>query len=461
MDRTNFHRYQNRAVNFALRRPYCALWMDMGLGKSVVALTVIKRLFEVIESRKTLIVAPKRVAYNTWPNEIKKWDHLKDLDFQVIKSLSNKDREVTRWNADVHIINREIIPWWVDTWLEDGEWPYDTVILDESSGFKDPKGKWFKKLKSVRYKMDRVIQLTGTPISTSLLGVWAQAYLLDQGRRLGPTFNYFRQRYFRPIDREERLWVPKQAAKTKIYKLLSDLCLTMKDTDYLELPGQYPPNILTVDISSKLRDKYRELEREFLFYMDETKIKVNFAAECRMKLMQFCNGAIYTDKSKAADRPWKEIHNEKLDALEEVLDGAVGNQVLIGYKFKSDAVRMKKRFKDKIEIFNSDDSTIEKRWNEGKVGNLAAHPQQMGFGVDGFQFGGFHICWFGLPDSLELYQQFNKRIINRQGQSRKAFQHIILLNDSVDTVIARNLKSHGFSQLELMNWMKEDIKERR
>ncbi|MCK5605449.1 DEAD/DEAH box helicase family protein, partial [Candidatus Pacearchaeota archaeon] len=257
MNKTDLHNYQKRAINFALNRPYCALYIDMGLGKTIVTLTLIKRLLEVLETGKTFITAPKRVCYKTWPDEVKKWDHVNDLDYQVIKALSQKHkkggREKTRWDADIHIVNREIVPWWVNVW-EKEKWPYDTVVMDESSSFKQYNGKRFKALKSVRHRMDRVIQLTGTPTSTSLLDLWAQIYMLDCGARLGPTYSYFKQRYFMPIDYEQRHWVPKPGAKDKIYEILSDICLTMRTEDYLDLPGSID-NIIKVDLPSSLHDK--------------------------------------------------------------------------------------------------------------------------------------------------------------------------------------------------------------
>jgi SNF2 family DNA or RNA helicase len=451
---SDMHKYQVRAKNYVLQRDFSALWIDMGLGKTVVCLSVIRDMLNSFDVRKTLIVAPKRVAQKTWPDEIAAWEHTKHLDFQVIKALSTPKREETRWDAAIHIINRELIPWWVNVWGND--WPYDLVILDEASSFKAPGGVRSKALMSVRHKIDRMVELTGTPTSTGLLDLWAQIFLLDRGERLGKTFSFFKDRYFNPVDRDQRMWVPAEGAKEEIYSLISDICVTMKAEDYLELPG-FIRNVIKVELPDSLRKKYKEFEREFIMHLEGHKFKVGFAADLRNKLVQFCNGAIYTDKSTSPDRPWKKVHDLKLEALDSILEEASGQPVLLAYHFKSDLARIMARYPQAVEF--DGDPTIVDRWNRGEIKLLVAHPASVGHGLN-IQFGGHILVWFGLPDSLENFQQFNKRLTDRQGQTEVVIQHYIVVENSVDMTILKNIDSRSMTQLELMVQMKEDAKRR-
>jgi SNF2 family DNA or RNA helicase len=319
-----------------------------------------------------------------------------------------------------------------------------------------PGGVRSKALMSVRHKIDRMVELTGTPTSTGLLDLWAQIFLLDRGERLGKTFSFFKDRYFNPVDRDQRMWVPAEGAKEEIYSLISDICVTMKAEDYLELPG-FIRNVIKVELPDSLRKKYKEFEREFIMHLEGHKFKVGFAADLRNKLVQFCNGAIYTDKSTSPDRPWKKVHDLKLEALDSILEEASGQPVLLAYHFKSDLARIMARYPQAVEF--DGDPTIVDRWNRGEIKLLVAHPASVGHGLN-IQFGGHILVWFGLPDSLENFQQFNKRLTDRQGQTEVVIQHYIVVENSVDMTILKNIDSRSMTQLELMVQMKEDAKRR-
>lgn len=452
--RSKLHHYQVNSVEFIKQNPFCALWVDMGLGKTVATLTALSDLIDSFEVHRILVIAPLRVAKYTWPEEIERWEHTSHLSYSVVCGAWAQRAKSAKSNAPIHIVNRENVAWLVDHFSRglhkpNYEWPYDMVVIDESSSFKSSKTKRFKSLRKVLPNIDRLVQLTGTPASNGLLDLWSQIYLLDKGDRLGRTFSGFKQRYF-SSDFMGYNWTPLPGTEEEIYDRLSDLCLTLSADDYLELPDRIE-NTLVVDISPTTRSQYRQLEKDFLLELESDDVVVQHAASLTNKLLQFSNGAVYTDDQGH----WEALHESKLDALEEVINESAGQPILVAYNFKSDKERILKRFKKAVCI---DDKNAIKRWNKKEVELLIAHPASAGHGLN-LQSGGNIIVWFGLNWSLELYQQFNARL-HRQGQTKPVIIHHIVLKDSVDESVIEALNGKDQTQQALLEALKNDIRER-
>lgn len=447
--RALLHEYQNHAVEFLKHVPFCALWIDMGLGKSVSSLTGLVDMFNEFEIGKVLIIAPKRVSIDTWPEQIEQWEHTKHLTYTVLAGLPPKQREAALIDgSDIHILNRENVPWLVKQWGQ--RWPYDTVVIDESSSFKSSKSQRFKALKKVRGKMNRMIQLTGTPSSNGLLDLWSQVYLLDQGERLGKTFTAYKEKYF-TCDYMGYNFTPKPGAEKEIHAKLKDICLTLSAKDYLDLPERID-NMIGLDLTTKQRQQYKTLEKEFLLQLEEETVTAFNAATLSGKLLQFANGALYIDDQ----RNWEEVHTAKLDALEEIFNESNGNPILVAYNYKSDLARLKNRFFN-AEAIGDNKDTI-KRWNKGEIRMLLAHPASAGHGLN-LQQGGHVAVWFGLNWSLELYLQFNARL-DRQGQTKPVIIHHLVIRDSIDETVLRALETKNTTQQSLLNALKKDITKR-
>lgn len=442
--RSQLHDYQTNATQFIKDNPFCALWLDMGLGKSVTTLTAVVDLLDTFEVSRILIVAPLRVAEHTWPNEINQWEHAQHLTFSVATGSLQKRKDALWTSRDIHIINRENIPWVVSYYGTN--WPYDMVVIDEFSSFKSSKTKRFKALRKVLPFIDRLVGLTGTPASNGLLDLWAQTYLLDKGDRLGRTFSGYRQRYF-SSDYMGYTWTPLPGTEEEIYAKLSGVCLSLSAEDYVELPDRVD-NTITVDIPPTSREQYKQLEKEFLLELENDDVVVQHAAALTNKLLQFSNGAIYTDDSGK----WESMHDSKLNALEEIINEAAGQPVLVAYNYKSDKERILKRFKNAVSI---DELNAIDRWNSGDIQILIAHPASAGHGLN-LQSGGNIIAWFGLNWSLELYQQFNARL-HRQGQTKPVIIHHIVLEDSVDDSVMEALNGKHTTQKSLLDALKKDI----
>lgn len=443
------HDYQERAVAFIKDGTSCALWVDMGLGKTITVLTALADLFDRFEVVRALVIAPLRVARTTWPTEIAAWPHVSHLSATVIAG-SPADRRglLDSDGAQIHIINRELVPWLVTACGKD--WPYDVVVIDEASSFKSSSAKRFKALRRVLPTIDRVIELTGTPASNGLLDVWSQIFLLDRGERLGKTFSGFRNRYF-DSDFHGYSWTIKEGAADEIYDRLRDVCLTLSAEDYLRMPDRID-NMVRVAIPPKARSSYEELEREFLTEIDDQDVAVIHAAALSNKLLQFANGAIYTDDEGA----WTAVHDAKLDALESLVGEASGEPLLVAYSYRTDAERIVDRL-PQAEMLGRDPETIA-RWNRGDIPILLAHPASAGHGLN-LQHGGRTIVWFGLNWSLELYQQFNGRL-HRQGQERPVIVHHIVADDSVDGTVLAALARKDTTQKALLDALKSDIERR-
>lgn len=407
------HVYQQHGIDHLLNNSEAGLFLDMGLGKTAITLTGVNELmYELGSVNKCLVIAPKRVAENTWTEEIAKWDHLKNLRVSKILGSEKKRIEGLKTKADLYLINRENVVWLV-AYLG-GAWPFDMVVLDELSSFKDQSTMRFKALKQVRPYMKRVAGLTGTPVPNGLIDLWPQLYLLDQGTRLGKTVTGFREAYFRQPFRNQgvvvRGYEPIKGSEDLIYDKIRDICISMKAKDWLDLPERM--DIITpVILSPKILQQYAAFEREQVMELIETGETVTAvnAGALTNKLLQFANGAIYTSPGK---KDFYEIHNEKIEALAERIEAANGQPVLVFYRYQSDVVRIMKHLKSmkphKLETKDLAD------WNKKKIPFALAHPASFGHGLN-MQMGGHLIEWFSRPWGSELYLQSLARL-DRQGQ---------------------------------------------
>jgi SNF2 family DNA or RNA helicase len=450
MNRSDLHHYQLKAIEHIQKYPNKALWMDMGLGKTISTLTAIVDLMDRFDCLQVLIIAPRRVAHTTWPTEIESWEHTKALSYQVIKGTPSQRLEQIKCFKDLHIVSRDLVEWLVDVW--GSKWPYDMVVIDEASSFKSNKANRFKALRRALPYIQRMVQLTGTPSSNGLLDIWPQLYLLDQGKRLGKTFSRYRAQYF-DHDYFKYKWWPKAGSEQLIYTKLSDICLTLSAEDYLQMPKRID-NVISIDLTEKEREQYKVFEHEFLLKLESESVVAVNSAVLANKLLQYCNGALYLESTN--DKPYQEIHNHKLDALEAIIDELQGEPVLVAYNFKSDLIRLKKRFKNAVTLDDVDD--ILERWNAGDIPILLAHPASAGHGLN-LQKGGNNIVWFGLNWSLELYQQFNARLY-RQGQAKPVFIHHLVVTNSVDQTVMKAVKGKHKIQSALLNALKDDVIQR-
>jgi SNF2 family DNA or RNA helicase len=391
------------------------------------------------------------VAEATWAKEAAKWDHLKML--RVIPVLGPLSKRIKALNtpADIYVINRENVPWLVEYYRN--TWPFDMVVVDEFSSFKNYSAKRFKSLTWVRKNITRFVGLTGTPAPNGLLDLWAQVYLLDGGQRLGKYITKFRERYFEPDQRDrERVfsYVPKLGADETIKNLIEDICVSMKAEDYLELPDCTTVTV-PVLLDKKAKAAYEKLEKEMILEVDENLIDAGTAAVLTNKLLQLCNGAVYDE-----NRQIIEIHDSKLEAFMELVEGLNGQPALVFYSFQHDLARIKKALsKSGLEVRELKGPKDEDDWNARKVDILLAHPASAAYGLN-LQKGGNHVIWFGLNWSLELYQQANKRL-HRQGQTEKVIIHHIVVEGGVDEDVMTALGDKGATQDRLMNALKARI----
>ena len=439
--------YQEHALKFILKEKAAGILLDCGLGKTVITLTAIAELMHNrFEITKALVIAPLRVAENVWDAEAKKWDHLKHL--RIVKVLGSKSERIQALNtsADIYVINRENTKWLVDYYQKD--WPFDLLVLDELSSFKSHRAKRFKALRKVRPLCKRVVGLTGTPAPNGLLDLWSQVYLLDSGKRLGKTITGYRERYFLPDKRNRHVvfsYKPKAGAEEAIYERLSDICISMKNKDYLNIPERID-NIVPVKLPPKNMEQYRQLERELLLPLLEGDVVAGSAAVLTNKLLQMTGGTVYDE-----DGGVQEIHDEKLNALEDLIEAANGKPVLIYYAYRHELYRIQKRFDCRVLDKPQD---IED-WNKGEVPVMLAHPASAGHGLN-LQDGGSTIIWFGLPWSLELYQQANARI-HRQGQRNTVVVHHLVAKGTIDEDVMQVLKNKEAGQEALLQAVKARV----
>ena len=442
------HDYQAYATNFILEHPISAVFLDMGLGKSVITLSAIFDLcLDYFSVRKVLVIAPLRVARDTWPAEIQKWDHLKGLSYSVAVGTEVERKAALRQRVFLYIINRENVQWLVE---ESGlPFDYDMVVIDELSSFKSYQAKRFRSLLKVRPTVKRMVGLTGTPSSNGLMDLWAQFRLLDMGQRLGRFITHYRNSYFQPDKRNGQVvfsYKPLPGAEDAIYRQISDITISMKAVDHLSMP-ECVINEVKVTLSEKEKKAYDTMKAKMVLSLGNEEIDAGNAAALANKLSQMANGAVYGE-----DRHYIELHNRKLDALEDLIEAANGKPVLVAYWFKHDLERIQKRFTLR-EISTSKDITD---WNAGKIPVAVIHPASAGHGLN-LQAGGSTMIWFGLTWSLELYQQANARLW-RQGQKADTvvIHHIIAAN-TIDERIMFALRKKEKMQSALIDAVKANL----
>lgn len=448
------HNYQKYCIDRVISDKSLGLFLDMGLGKTIITLTAINDLkYNRFEISKVLVVAPKKVAEATWTNEKDKWDHLKLLRVSTV--LGNETKRIKALNspADVYVINRENICWLVEYYKNC--WPFDMVVVDEFSSFKNHRAKRFKSLTWVRKHIKRFVGLTGTPAPNGLLDLWAQIYLLDGGERLEKFITRYREKYFEPNQRTREMvfsYTPKQGADEVIQNKISDICISMKADDYLELPD-IVYNTIPVILDTKAKKAYEELERDMLLEVDpETTIDVTSAAALTNKLLQLSNGAMYDE-----NRDVHEIHNCKIESFVELIDSLQGKPALVFYNFQHDLTRIQKALeKSKLRIRILKTADDQKAWNNKEIDILLAHPASAAYGLN-LQEGGNHVIWFSLNWSLELYQQANKRL-HRQGQKEKVIVHHLTTQGTRDEDVMSAIEAKGETQDLLLESLKARIK---
>lgn len=441
------HEYQRYATEFILSHPISAVFLEMGLGKSVITLSAIFDLcLDSFLVCKVLVIAPLRVARDTWPAEINKWDHLKGLSYSVAVGTEKERIDALKKQSTLYIINRENVDWLVH---KSGiPFHFDMVVIDELSSFKSYGAKRFKSLLKVRPSVKRIVGLTGTPSSNGLMDLWAEFRILDLGQRLGRYISHYRNTYFKPDKRNAQIifsYKPLQGAEEEIYKQISDITISMKSTDYLTMP-EYVSNEVFVTLSEKEWKVYSDFKEEMVANLGDEEIDAVNAAVLSGKLLQMANGAVYDSENKA-----HVIHEKKLDALEDLIEGANGKPVLVAYWYKHDLERIKERFPVR-QIQSSKD--IED-WNNSKIPIAVIHPASAGHGLN-LQSGGSTLIWFGLTWSLELYQQTNARLY-RQGQRDTVIVHHIITKNTIDEDVLLALTKKEKTQDALIDAVKANL----
>lgn len=439
------HDYQTRAKDFILEHPKAGMLLEMGLGKTVITLTAIDVLInELFEVDRVLVIAPKRVAEDTWTREHAKWDHLRHLRVSKVLGSPEQRRRALAVDADIYVIGRDNVVWLVEQCRQ--SWPFDMVVIDELSSFKNPQAKRFRALKKVIPKASRVVGLTGTPSANGLMDLWAEIYLLDRGERLGHTLGAYREKYFRPGARNGYVvfkWEPLRGSREKIEAAISDICISMSADDYLTLPKRID-NLIPVKLSPQEMKQYKTMEAEQLLHIDDEDVVALNAAAVMTKLLQIANGSVYSHEGNVV-----RLHDAKLEALLEIID-TTDSPVLIFYSYKHDLAAIKAAIPGARTLDGPEDIA---EWNAGRVQVLLAHPASVGYGLN-LQEGGHVIVWYGLTWSLELYQQANARLY-RQGQDKPVIIHHLIAEGTVDEQVMRALQEKDMSQAALMAALKE------
>lgn len=436
------HDYQQFATEFVLEHPYCGLILDMGLGKSVITLTALWDLvLDRFDCGRVLVIAPKRVAEDTWPKELAKWDHLKGLTYSLVMGSEKQRREALQKRAFLYIINRENVAWLVDNC----QWNFDTIVIDELSSFKSSKAQRFRALKKVRPLVKRVIGLTGTPSPNSLIDLWPQIYLLDMGQRLGRFITHYRERFFVPDKRNREMvysYKPREGAEDRIYELIGDICISMKATDHLNMPPLIS-NRVEVSLGQQERKVYDALRKDMIVKLKDGEIDAVNAASLSGKLLQMAGGAVYDTEGRTL-----RIHDKKLDVLEDLIEAANGKPLLVAYWYKHERDRIQERFRVR-EILTTKDIDD---WNAGRIPVALLHPAAVGHGIN-LQQGGSTLIWFGLTWSLELYQQTNARLWRQGQQHAVVIQHLVTTGTH-DEDVMRALERKDMGQAALIEAVK-------
>ena len=459
MDRRIYkpHNYQVTAYNHILNNEKAGLFLDMGLGKTVVTLTAIKELLETVDVTSVLIIAPKRVANSVWDAEIEKWQHLHGLTIAKVLGSEKQRIAALKTKANIHIINRENVEW-LCAYYGGLTLPFDMLIIDELSSFKNPRSNRFRALRQVRLSFSRVVGLTGTPAPNGLMDLWAQVFLLDGGERLYKTITKYRECFFRPGASNGHIvfkYIPLPGSDELIHSKIRDICISMRTEDYLELP-ECTHNYIEVELPKKVRDQYNEFEKnQILNFIDSgVELTAMHAASLTNKLLQFSNGAVYYETEGSNEKKYEVMHDEKIKELINIIEDANGQNILVGYMFKSDRGRLLealKQYKPRMLETPKDEAD----WNEGKIQVLLTHPASAGHGLN-LQFGGHIVVWFGETWNAEIYEQFNKRL-HRQGQTSRTIINHIVCKDTVDQKVIRALECKGDVQNSLLEGLSARI----
>ncbi|AUT06236.1 Putative protein p41 [Streptococcus parauberis] len=435
------HEYQEYAKTWIVEHSHCGLLLDMGLGKTLTTLAAIDEIENIFcEGNKILIIAPKKVADETWSAEIEKWGF--DFTYSKVLGTTKKRVEALKKEADIYIINRENVVWLVEHYKS--KWPFTFVIIDELSSFKSSKSKRFRALRKVRPKIKRFVGLTGTPAPNSLIDLWPQIYLMDGGERLETSQTRFKDRYFRPDKQNGPIvysWALRPNAEEEIYQKIDDICISMKAKDFLKLPPR-TDNVVTIKLSDMRA--YKQFEKDLVLELEDQEVTASNSAVLANKLLQMANGAIYDDEKNVIS-----IHDDKLEALEDIVEDSQGQPILVFYQYKHDLERLKKKFPQAEEL-----TTVDK-WNSGKIPMLLCHPQSAGHGLN-LQKGGHIIVWFGLTWSLEYYQQANARL-DRQGQTEPVIIHHLVAEGTVDEKVLSILQGKEKNQNALLEAVKAQL----
>ena len=443
------HDYQAYATRYIIDNPVTAVFLQCGLGKSVITLTAIHDLvLERFEVSRVLVIAPLRVARDTWPAEIQKWDHLAGLTYSVAVGSVAERRAALRRNTIIHIINRENVAWLIE---KSGlPFDYDMVVIDELSSFKSHTAQRFKSLLNVRHRVSRIVGLTGTPSSNGLMDLFAQFRILDGGKRLGRFITHYRSEFFQP-DRANGMqvysWKPRPGAEDEIYRRIADITISMKSTDYLRMPECFI-NRVPVWMDDAEEQVYRELKSQLVTKLKGQQIDAKNAAALSGKLCQMACGAVYTDDGSSI-----RFHDRKLDALEDLIEAANGNPVLVAYWFRHDYQRIRERFPAARELKTSRDIAD---WNAGRIPIALIHPASAGHGLN-LQAGGSTLIWFGLTWSLELYQQTNARLWRQGQQAETVVIHHIITRNTIDEQIMDALGRKDRTQAALIDAVRAQL----
>lgn len=444
LERKDIHDYQHTAINFVKDKKKCALFMEMGVGKTISSLTAMSDMLDDMFITKVLVIAPLRVANTVWHKEVENWHHLKHLRTSIVTGSKQERLDALKVDADIYIVNRENIQWLI----ESVKWSFDAVIVDESSSFKNPASKRFKYLKKVLKHIKSIVLLTGTPSPQGHIDLWSQLFLVDSGERLGRNITAYRRSYFTQ-DNWGFTWNLNNGADVVIQSKIADVCLTMFAKDCLTMPDRL---ILTesVELDAKSKKQYKELEKEFLLEISkETNIEAPSAGVLANKLLQICSGAIYDE-----NKDYHIIHDLKIKALKELAEDNANENILVAYNFKSDLERLQKAFPDAVVLSKS--GVEVNQWNKGEIKMLLAHPASASMGLN-LQHGGSVLVWFALTWSLELYQQFNARLY-RQGQKNTVRIIHIVAKGAIDERVVQAINSKAETQKDLMTYLTNNIK---
>ena len=440
--------YQRYAIRRIIDTPAVALLLDMGMGKTVSTLTAIDELmYDRFEVHKVLVIAPLRVALSTWRDECEMWEHTRHLRISVAVGDLRTREEALAEDADIYVVNRDVVKWLVGYYR--AKWPFDMVVVDESSSFKNPASQRFKALRKVRPLVQRVVLLTGTPAPNGLMDLWSQLYLLDRGERLGRTLTEYRERYFRPGQQSGHIvysYDARPGAEQEIFRRIGDICVSMKSEDYLTLPPLVQ-NVVRVRLPEAAAKRYREMERELVLSIGEADITAVSAAALSNKLLQMANGAVYDTEGKVV-----KLHDAKAEALDEIISCNEGKSVMVIYSYRHDLDALRRRYPKARELKTADDI---RAWNAGQIPLLLVHPQSAGHGLN-LQHGGHIVVWYGLTWSLEAYQQTNKRL-HRPGQTEPVVLHHLVARDTVDEDVMRALEGKAAGQESMLEAVKARI----